>query len=167
MMHFRYLDSPIGSLLLAGDETGLKFIGFAHGKGKLTPAPDWLPDHDYFNDAESQLLEYFDGRRQSFELKLAPSGTTFQLAVLAALQTIPFGQTRSYLDIARLIGRPAAVRAVGAANGRNPLPIVIPCHRVIGSDGSLTGFGGGLETKRFLLELEGAETGRPEQQSLF
>lgn len=167
-MFYRYLDSPIGSLLLAGNETGLKIIGFPEGKGKIIPPPDWLRGDGYFADAESQLSEYFDGSRQSFELKLTASGTAFQMAVLDALQTIPFGETRSYLDIARQIGRPAAVRAVGAANGRNPLPIVIPCHRVIGSDGSLTGFGGGLETKRFLLELEGVNPpGQPYQDSLF
>ena len=166
-MHYRYLDSPIGSLFLAGDETGLKFIGFPEGKGKMVPASGWILDDKRFDDVESQLSEYFEGKRRSFDLELAPSGTAFQLAVLDALQTIPFGETRSYLDIARQIGRPAAVRAVGAANGRNPLPIVIPCHRVIGADGSLTGFGGGLQTKRYLLELEGVGTHQPVQQSLF
>ena len=166
-MFYRYLESPIGILLLAGNEKGLKFIGFPEGKGKINPPPDWLRDEKRFMNTESQLSQYFDGRRQSFDLKLAPSGTAFQLAVLDALQTIPFGETRSYLDIARQIGRPTAVRAVGAANGRNPLPIVIPCHRVIGSDGSLTGFGGGLETKRYLLQLEGIETLQPCQHRLF
>ena len=114
-----------------------------------------------------QLTEYFAGKRQSFDLQLAPQGTDFQLAVLAALQTIPHGETRSYLDIARQIGRPSAVRAVGAANGRNPLPIVIPSHRVIGADGSLTGFGGGLEAKLYLLELEGSKMTQTLQESLF
>ncbi|MCP4386685.1 MAG: methylated-DNA--[protein]-cysteine S-methyltransferase [Gammaproteobacteria bacterium] len=166
-MFYRYIDSPIGLLLLAGDEAGLKIIGFPEGKGKVTPAPDWLPDDACFAEVESQLAEYFDARRKFFDLNLAPSGTAFQLAVLDALQTIPFGETRSYLDIARQIDRPDAVRAVGAANGRNPLPIVIPCHRVIGSDGSLTGFGGGLETKHFLLELEGVKTHQSYQKSLF
>lgn len=161
------MESPVGSLLLAGDETGLIYIGFARGKGKLREARDWLADESCFSDVESQLSEYFDGKRRNFDLDLAPSGTEFQLAVLAALQTIPFGETRTYTDIARQIGRPAAVRAVGAANGRNPLPIVIPCHRVIGADGSLTGFGGGLDTKRYLLELEGIKMHHPHQASLF
>jgi methylated-DNA-[protein]-cysteine S-methyltransferase len=145
----------------------LKFIGFPEGKGEVTPDPTWQSSGDCFPDAEEQLSEYFDGKRTTFDLKLAPTGSAFQLDVLNALQTIPCGETRSYLDIARQINRPKAVRAVGAANGRNPLPIVIPCHRVIGSDGSLTGFGGGLETKLFLLQLEGVKLDQPMQNSLF
>lgn len=166
-MVYRYIQSPVGQLLLAGDEHGLKFIGFPQGKGKVSPRDDWHLDANCFHDTELQLSEYFEGKRRSFALELAPTGTPFQLAVLTALQTIPHGDTRSYLDIARQIGKPDAVRAVGAANGRNPLPIVIPCHRVIGSDGSLTGFGGGLDTKRYLLELEGAKVNQPRQNSLF
>ena len=166
-MLYRYIDSPIGQLLLAGDEDGLKFIGFPEGKGKVDIDTAWEYNADSFADAQSQLAEYFGGRRHSFDLKLAPVGTNFQLAVLGALQTIPCGETRSYLDVAMQIGRPTAVRAVGAANGRNPLPIVIPCHRVIGADGSLTGFGGGLEAKRFLLELEGVTMPQGMQGSLF
>jgi methylated-DNA-[protein]-cysteine S-methyltransferase len=166
-MLYRYIDSPIGQLLLAGDREGLKIIGFPQGKGKVSTGADWELTSNCFLDAELQLAEYFDGRRRSFDLNLAPQGTDFQLAVLAALQTIPFGDTRSYLDIAIQIGRPKAVRAVGAANGRNPLPIVIPCHRVIGADGSLTGFGGGLESKLFLLQLEGVQVPEAMQASLF
>ena len=166
-MLYRHIDSPIGQLLLAGDGEGLKIIGFPQGKGKISVGVDWETTSNCFLDAESQLAEYFDGRRRSFDLDLAPQGTDFQLAVLATLQTIPHGETRSYLDIARQIGRPKAVRAVGAANGRNPLPIVIPCHRVIGADGSLTGFGGGLETKLFLLQLEGVQVPEAMQASLF
>ena len=166
-MLYRYIDSPIGQLLLAGDEDGLKFIGFPEGKGKVAVDNAWEHGADCFPDVKSQLVEFFEGRRHSFDLQLAPSGTDFQLAVLAALQTIPCGETRSYLEIAKQIGRPKAVRAVGAANGRNPLPIVIPCHRVIGADGSLTGFGGGLAAKRFLLELEGVTLPHGIQGSLF
>ena len=166
-MLYRYIDSPIGQLLLAGDGEGLKIIGFPQGKGKVSTGADWEPTSNCFLDAELQLAEYFDGRRRSFDLNLAPQGTDFQLEVLAALQTIPHGETRSYLDIAIQIGRPKAVRAVGAANGRNPLPIVIPCHRVIGADGSLTGFGGGLESKLFLLQLEGVQVPEAMQASLF
>lgn len=102
-----------------------------------------------------QLAEYFDRRRQTFELDLAPAGTEFQRAVWSELQRIAYGSTISYAELARRIGKPKAVRAVGAANGQNPIPIVVPCHRVIGADGSLTGFGGGLACKRTLLELEG------------
>ena len=166
-MLYRYIESPIGQLLLAGNDAGLKIIGFPKGKGQVTPEPGWQPATDCFSDTESQLTEYFEGNRQVFELKLAPTGTDFQLEVLQALQTIPLGETRSYRDIACQIGRPEAVRAVGAANGRNPLPIVIPCHRVIGADGSLTGFGGGLETKLFLLELEGVKVDQSRQGNLF
>jgi methylated-DNA-[protein]-cysteine S-methyltransferase len=166
-MLYRYIRSPIGRLLLAGDDNGLALVGFPEGKGEIVPETGWEPGSDCFIDAESQLLQYFEGKRRVFDLKLAPTGTAFQLAVLNALQTIPFGETRSYLEIARQVGRPKAVRAVGAANGRNPLPIVIPCHRVIGADGSLTGFGGGLETKLFLLELEGVKVTGEMQASLF
>ncbi|MCH8256897.1 MAG: methylated-DNA--[protein]-cysteine S-methyltransferase [Proteobacteria bacterium] len=153
-MNYRYLDSPIGDLLLAGEDQGLVYIGFPSGKGKVSPGADWRLKADCFKDASMQLGEYFNGTRLKFDLLLAPHGTPFQLEVLQALTKIPYGQTCTYQDIAVGIGRAKAVRAVGAANGRNPLPIVIPCHRVIGANGSLTGFGGGLETKRFLLELE-------------
>jgi len=153
-MNYRYLESPIGDILVAGDADGLKFVGFPGGKGRLEPEPSWQPDNEGFADVKKQLGEYFAGTRTRFELKLAPHGTPFQLQVLDALRQIPYGETRSYQDIATGIGKPKAVRAVGAANGRNPLPIIIPCHRVIGADGSLTGFGGGLPTKRFLLDLE-------------
>ena len=166
-MHYRYIATPIGQLLLAGDEQGLRAIGFPQGKGRINPGARWQQQDDCFAAAETQLREYFDGKRRSFDLLLAPAGTEFQRAVLTALQTIPFGETRSYADIARQIGRPAAVRAVGAANGRNPLPIVLPCHRVIGADGSLTGFGGGLATKLFLLRLEGIELQEGSQGKLF
>jgi methylated-DNA-[protein]-cysteine S-methyltransferase len=153
-MRFRTIGSPLGELLIAGDDTGLRFLGFPSGKGKLEPGADWLEQPDCFSAAQVQLAEYFNGSRTSFDLQLSPSGTQFQLAVLSALGHIPYGETRAYRDIAAAIGKPTAVRAVGAANGRNPLPIIIPCHRVIGADGSLTGFGGGLAAKTFLLELE-------------
>jgi methylated-DNA-[protein]-cysteine S-methyltransferase len=153
-MNYKYIESPIGNLLLAGDGPGLKLIGFPNGKGKVTPGTNWINDLSCFPKAEQQLGEYFSGERRVFELELEPKGTPFQVAVLDALVQIPYGETRSYRDIAIGIGRPKAVRAVGAANGRNPLPIVIPCHRVIGEDGSLTGFGGGLKAKAFLLDLE-------------
>ena len=148
------MPSPIGPLLLAGDGGTLSMIHFSSGNGARGADPSWRRDDAAFPEAVRELGEYFDGKRRTFDLDLAPSGTAFQRAVLDALLTIPYGETRSYADIARQVGRPRAVRAVGAANGRNPLPIVIPCHRVIGSNGSLTGFGGGLDTKRFLLDLE-------------
>lgn len=140
--------------MLAGHARSLSVIGFPRGDRARGPDPSWTRDDAPFEEAARQLREYFDGTRRRFDLDLEPSGTVFQRAVLDALLTIPYGETRSYADIALQIGRPRAVRAVGAANGRNPLPIVIPCHRVIGKDRSLTGFGGGLETKRYLLDLE-------------
>lgn len=165
-MQYRYIESPIGRLLLAGDENRLAIIGFPKGKRIVVAESSWQMSDHCFEDAETQLNEYFAGTRKIFDLKLSPTGTEFQLAVLAALQDIPLGETRSYRQIAQQIKRPKAVRAVGAANGRNPLPIVIPCHRVIGADGSLTGFGGGLEAKLFLLKLEGVEVNQAKQNSL-
>jgi len=154
LMYYCWFDSPIGKLLLAGDMQGLQWLGFPHGKGHLEPRQDWVEDDDFFIETRRQLSAYFAGELKEFSLDLAPHGTEFQLTVLEALQHIPYGETRSYGELARDIGRPSASRAVGAANGRNPLPIVIPCHRVIGSNGTLTGFGGGLEIKQFLLTLE-------------
>ena len=154
-MYYTWVESPVGRLLLAGSDA-LSLIAFSRGANSIAPKPDWKPDAPFLRDAGTQLGEYFRGTLREFDLDLKPTGTAFQLAVLNALSTIPYGETRSYGEIASQIGRPKAVRAVGAANGRNPLPIVIPCHRVIGADGSLTGFGGGLETKRYLLDLEGA-----------
>lgn len=153
-MKYTLMNSPIGTLLLAGHDAGLSRIEFASGGGLVSAPAGWLRDDAAFSDARSQLDEYFAGRRRNFRLALAPTGTPFQLAVLDALRRIPYGETASYRDIAERIGRPAAVRAVGRANGRNPLPIVIPCHRVIGSNGQLTGFAGGLDIKAALLRLE-------------
>ena len=156
MMIYCYMSSPIGDLLLAGDDVSLKLIGFPEGKGRVEPKSDWLENTGRFALVQQQLDEYFTGQRREFDLVLAPTGTEFQRAVLVALQKIPYGRTCSYRDIAERIGKPKAVRAVGAANGRNPLPIVIPCHRVIGADGRLTGFGGGLAAKSWLLNHEGS-----------
>lgn len=155
-MYYAWTGSPVGRLLLAGTDA-LSLIAFSSGTKSIAPKAHWKPSNaPFLRKATVQLDEYFRGVRREFDLDLKPTGTAFQLAVLNALATIPYGETRSYGEIASQIGRPKAVRAVGAANGRNPLPIVIPCHRVIGADGSLTGFGGGIETKRYLLELEGA-----------
>jgi methylated-DNA-[protein]-cysteine S-methyltransferase len=154
VMCYCYMESPIGRLLVAGDEEGLRHIGFPGGKSPLQPGSAWKEDRNALGEAIRQLHAYFEGELKTFSLTLAPRGTPFQLSVLRALQEIPYGQTISYGELARRIGRPKASRAVGAANARNPLPIVIPCHRVIGSDGSLTGFGGGLEVKEALLALE-------------
>ena len=157
MITFTHIDSPVGPLLLAADEQGLRVIEFHAPRHPIPPGPHWRRgDHELLRAAQAQLDEYFAGTRHDFDLPLAPQGTAFQCEVWHALASIAYGETISYAQLAARIGRPAAVRAVGAANGRNPLPIVLPCHRVIGSDGDLTGFGGGLPTKRFLLTLEGA-----------
>jgi methylated-DNA-[protein]-cysteine S-methyltransferase len=149
--------SPVGSLLLQADDGGLTGIWFV-GNGE--PALGDLDSDPVLRAAAEQLAEYFAGRRTRFDLPLAATGTPFQRAVWDALQEIPYGRTWSYADLALHIGKPRAVRAVGAANGRNPLPIVVPCHRVVGANGTLTGYGGGLENKRILLDLEsGALTG--------
>jgi len=153
-MYYCYFDTPIGELLLAGTTDALSMIGFPEGSMRREPEADWIYNEQPFAAAQKQLLEYFAGERKRFKLPLALAGTEFQLSVMDALQTIPYGETTSYGAIAKQIGRPKAVRAVGAANGWNPIPIVVPCHRVIGSSGDLTGFGGGLNTKRELLRLE-------------
>ncbi len=147
--------SPVGLLLLAVSERGLVALEF--GRGKIPAA--WVESKEKIVSCARQLEEYFAGRRRRFDLPLDLQGTDFQKRCWQELLKIPYGETRSYADIARAIGNPAAVRAVGLANGRNPIAIIVPCHRVIGSDGSLTGYGGGLETKRKLLELEGALSG--------
>lgn len=153
-MYYCYLNTPIGDLLLAGDDEALSMIGFPKGKMRRDPDPDWIFNEKPLAAARQQLKQYFAGERREFDLPLNLTGTDFQVQVLEELQRIPYGETTSYGDIAKRIGRPKAVRAVGAANGRNPLPIVVPCHRVIGSSGDLTGFGGGLDTKEALLRLE-------------
>jgi len=153
-MFYTFVSSPIGQLLLAGSDAALKVVGFPVGSKARSASPDWERRDEPFKEAARQLGEYFGGERLVFDLAIEPEGSEFQSAVLDALRRIPYGETRSYSEVARDIGRPKAIRAVGAANGRNPLPIVIPCHRVIGQDGDLTGFGGGLPAKRYLLDLE-------------
>jgi methylated-DNA-[protein]-cysteine S-methyltransferase len=147
MTHRTIINSPIGPLTLTEREGALVGLSFG-GHGACDPPTPLL------RRATGQLNEYFAGMRREFELPLAPSGTEFQLACWRALAEIPYGETRSYGEQARRIGRPDRARAVGAANGANPIAIILPCHRVIGADGSLVGFGGGLETKRRLLDLE-------------
>jgi len=144
--------TPIGELLLVASEAGLEKIAFEN-RNHVRTSPS-LSEPAKLRPVIQQLTEYFAGERKRFDLQLAPRGTPFQLAVWNALQEIGYGETRCYADVAQAIGRPAAVRAVGAANGANPIPVVIPCHRVIGKGGSLIGFGGGLDMKRRLLDLE-------------
>jgi methylated-DNA-[protein]-cysteine S-methyltransferase len=153
-MNYQLLDTPLGTLRLVSNGVALEKIEFENHHSEQDAA---TPGSDPALEACAvQLQAYFAGTLDHFDLPLAPKGTDFQRAVWAQLSAIPYGELRSYGDIARAIDRPRAVRAVGAANGRNPLPIVVPCHRVIGSDGSLTGFAGGLAMKRQLLEIEGS-----------
>jgi methylated-DNA-[protein]-cysteine S-methyltransferase len=142
------IETPIGPLHAVGDEAGrLVELGFREPLQAASVPPS--------KRVIDQLNEYFSGKRQTFDLELAPRGTPFQLAVWNALLEVPYGDTISYAELARRIGKPAAVRAVGAANGANPIPVIIPCHRVIGSNGTLTGYGGGIERKQWLLAHEG------------
>ena len=154
MMRFCEVSTPVGRLRIAGDEKGLRSISFENPFHPAEPAGDQPGTEEPFREVIAQLDAYFAGELRRFDLALAPEGTAFQREVWSALSDIPYGETVSYGDLARRLGRPAASRAVGAANGRNPIPIIIPCHRVIGADGSLTGFGGGLAIKRKLLALE-------------
>lgn len=156
-IHFTRIDTPIGPLLLAASDAGMHAIEFRNARHPVKRGDDSVEaPHPLLDRARRQLEEYFAGKRRSFDLPLAPQGTPFQRQVWEALATIGYGQTLSYGQLAARVGKPAASRAVGAANGRNPLPIVLPCHRVIGANGALTGFGGGLPTKEFLLRLEGS-----------
>ncbi len=154
-MNYTRMGSPIGPLLIAGDEFGLRFILFDAVKDAPQPGPDWRESgRGILAETVCQLREYFAGKLTRFDLPVAPAGTPFQLDVWRELQRIPYGTVISYSQLAGRIGRPRASRTVGAANAANPIPIVIPCHRVIGSDGSLTGYGGGLAIKETLLKLE-------------
>ncbi|HET7922087.1 MAG TPA: methylated-DNA--[protein]-cysteine S-methyltransferase [Gammaproteobacteria bacterium] len=153
-MYYHLMPSPIGELLLAGEEDALRCVHFQGGPRPLRPEPDWEKAEKPFREVIRQLRAYFNGKLQKFDLPLAPEGTEFQMRVWRALREIPYGETWSYGQLARRIRKPQASRAVGAANGQNPIPIIVPCHRVIGANGSLTGFGGGLPIKRALLELE-------------
>lgn len=148
------LPSPVGALRLVASDTHLLEIAFPDRADATYAGAATRTDHPVLARTIAQLAEYFAGKRRDWDLPLAPRGTPFQRAVWTALEAIPYGETCSYADVARTIGAPAAVRAVGAANGRNPIPIILPCHRVIGTDGKLTGYGGGLDNKRWLLALE-------------
>ena len=153
MIHYRTIDSPIGPLTLAGRDsvlTNLRMVDQTHEPSHA----GWSPSPGAFDDAVEQLGAYFAGELTDFDIELDLQGTEFQRRVWTALLTIPYGETRSYGEIAEQIGAPGSARAVGLANGHNPIAIVVPCHRVIGANGSLTGYGGGLDRKRTLLELE-------------
>ncbi len=163
-MKLRHLDSPIGGLTLVASPEGLTHVLFEGQEPADVGLPDDLPEVDddpTLEAAAAQLDEYFAGERREFDVRLDLRGTRFQRDAWLALARVPYGETRTYGEQAEAIGRPGAFRAVGAANGRNPIPVILPCHRIIGADGSLTGFGGGLGVKRALLDLEQAQRGLP------
>jgi methylated-DNA-[protein]-cysteine S-methyltransferase len=151
---YGYVPSPLGDILLTGGDQGLTGLYLLH---RVQPSPTWVRDDAPFEPVRAQLDEYFAGRRTHFDVAMRLEGSPFQRQVWSALQAIPYGETTSYGEIARRIGRPTASRAVGAANGRNPISVIIPCHRVIGADNSLTGYGWGIERKAWLLAHERRE----------
>ncbi len=167
-MIYTYMETPVGRLLIDGEKGGeLHHILFVSGRSHVEPHPDWREDPAPFAIAVRQLEAYFSGELTHFDLPMRPEGTPFQMSVWRELLVIPYGTTVSYAEVARRIGKPRAVRAVGAANGQNPISIIIPCHRVIGSDGRLTGYGGGLSVKERLLALERAHARLPDKQLVF
>jgi methylated-DNA-[protein]-cysteine S-methyltransferase len=160
-MFYTWMKSPIGALLLAADDAGLRHIIFENGREPATPDPEWREDAAPLGETIRQLRAWFAGELQDFDLALAPEGPAFHQRVWGELCNVPYAETISYGELARRIGSPNASRAVGRANGANPIPIVIPCHRVIGSNGKLTGYGGGLPRKEFLLALERKQLALP------
>ena len=163
-MQIRHLDSPIGVLTLVASDAGLTHLLFEGQEPADVGLPADLAEADddpALEAAATQLTQYFDGDRREFDVPLDLRGTDFQKDAWRALAGVPYGETRSYGEQADAIGRPGAFRAVGSANGRNPIPVILPCHRIVGADGSLTGFAGGLDTKRHLLNLEQAQQGLP------
>ena len=158
-MHYTTIDSPLGDLLALGDEDGLVGLYLPTGKHVAQTPNGARRDDTALAEVREQLTEYFAGKRMEFDVRLNPHGTPFQLKVWLALREIPYGTTASYGQQALMIGDPGAARAVGLANGRNPISIIVPCHRVVGANGSLTGYGGGIEAKRWLLDHEAKHAG--------
>lgn len=153
-MYYDIIESPICPILLAGDKDGLKLVTLIKGEKKAEIPPEWVENKEFFRESARQLDAYFCGKLKAFDLKLDPEGTEFRKSVWKAVCEIPCGKTRTYKEIALAIGKPKAYRAVGLANNRNPIAIIIPCHRVIGSNGKLTGYAYGLDVKELLLKLE-------------
>ena len=158
-MKYTVLDSPVGPLMLAGDESVVRELWFLQGRERVAPNPAWTESARAFAEPVRQLKAYFSGRLRTFTVGVEPGGTPFQSAEWQALREIPYGETISYGELAARIGNPRAVRAVGLANGANPVSIIIPCHRVVGANGALVGYGGGLPIKRALLALEQGQGG--------
>jgi methylated-DNA-[protein]-cysteine S-methyltransferase len=159
VMLYTYIPSPLGDLLAVRDEVGITGLYLPTGARVVTPKDDWTRDDSAFDDVRAQLAQYFAGERTEFSLPLNPAGSAFQQRVWGALRDIPYGETASYGATAIAIGAPTASRAVGMANGQNPISIVVPCHRVIGAAGALTGYAGGIEAKQWLLAHEASHAG--------
>ena len=156
-MDYTKIQSPLGPLLLAANENGLRFLSFAASKRAVVPRPDWTHEKTPFRETIRQLQAYFRGELKEFDLALDLEGSEFQVRVWKSLRAIPYGKTVSYGELAKRIGEPKAARAVGLANGSNPIPIIVPCHRVIGSNGNLTGYGGGITINKKLLSFESGQ----------
>jgi len=161
LVYYTWMESPIGRLLLAADDAGLRHITFSNGRAPAKPDSLWREDAVPLLETMAQLQAWFRGELRNFTVPLAPLGPAFHQLVWRELMNVPYGETVSYGELARRVGSPKAFRAVGRANGANPIPIVIPCHRVIGSNGKLTGYGGGLPRKEFLLGLEQKQMALP------
>jgi methylated-DNA-[protein]-cysteine S-methyltransferase len=159
MIRYSYLDTPLGRMLVTRDDQGITGLDLPESRHRREMGKDWQRDDGAFEDVRTQMAEYFAGIRTEFDLPLHGGGSGFQRLVWDALSMIPYGGTKAYGELATSIGHPDGARAVGLANGQNPIPIIVPCHRVIGADGSLTGYGGGLPAKRYLLSLEAAHSG--------
>ncbi|MCU1659325.1 MAG: cysteine methyltransferase [Pseudonocardiales bacterium] len=159
MYRYTFIPSPLGDLLTVRDEVGITGLYLPTGKHPVTVRPEWMRDDGAFADIRTQLAEYFAGTRRDFDMPLHAAGTAFQKLVWTALVDIPYGETTSYGKTAAAVGVPDAARAVGLANGQNPISIIVPCHRVVGANGSLTGYGGGLDAKRWLLTHEASHAG--------
>ncbi len=159
MTRYAVIASPLGDLLAVRDDVGISGLYLPTGRNAVSPEPRWTRDDAAFSELRTELGEYFAGKRRAFDVALHPWGTRFQQLVWQALLAIPYGETTSYGRTATAIGNPSASRAVGLANGQNPISIVVPCHRVIGANGSLTGYGGGLSAKRWLLSHEAMHAG--------
>jgi methylated-DNA-[protein]-cysteine S-methyltransferase len=157
MIRYALFESPLGTVMAVADEDGITHIDFIDAKYVRRIGPDWVEDPraPALRECVKQLSEYYDGKRTTFDLPLAPRGTDFQMRVWQEIARVPFGETITYGELAKRAGAPGHARAAGAATGRNPIGVVVPCHRIVGADGSLTGYAGGLERKRELLEIEG------------
>ncbi|MDQ2178917.1 methylated-DNA--[protein]-cysteine S-methyltransferase [Marinifilum sp. D714] len=164
MLYFDIINTPIGDLLLLASDKGLKKILFEDQLKPFEISSTWEQSTEKLSEAKEQLLAYFNNQLIQFELQLDPDGTVFQKQIWKELEEIPFGETKSYQDIANSIEKPNACRAIGMANSKNPIPIIIPCHRVIGKNGKLTGYAGGLDIKAKLLQIEGIDLGNDSQQ---